>query len=233
MPRPLRRIVLPLAAGFVLLLLVSPYAVHYLEANAAPGEAVRLAAEVGVRPGMTVAEIGAGDGRLAVEMARLLGTRGQMIATELGDRQQQAIRDAATRARLSNLTVVAAGEHETHLPAGCCDAIYMQRVYHHLADPAAVIGSARRALKTDGTLALMEFEPNVLRNLFAPRGIPRKGHGVTKETLVGEMQAFGFRLRNRLSAWPDGMYLAIFMPATAGPVTRPREARRAFALYAD
>ncbi len=233
MPRPLRRIIVPVAAGFVLLLLASPYAVHYLQANAAPGEAVRLAAEVGVRPGMTVAEIGAGDGRLAIEMARLVGGRGQMLATELGDGQQRAIRDAATRAGLPNLTVLAAAEHETNLPAGCCDAIYMQRVYHHLADPAGVIASARRALKVNGTLALMEFEPNVLRNFFAPRGIPRKGHGVTKEALVAEMQAFGFRLRNRLSAWPDGMYLAIFIPAASGPVTRPREARRAFALYAD
>ncbi len=233
MPRPLRRIILALAAGVVVLLLVSPYAVHYLQANSAPGEAARLAAEVGVRPGTTVAEIGAGDGLLAISMARLLGPGGRMIATELGDAQRRAIRDAATRAGLANVTVLAATEHETNLPAGCCDTIYMQRVYHHLTDPAGVIASARRALRPEGALAIMEFEPNFLRNFFKPRGIPRNGHGVTQDALIGEMQRFGFRLRTRSSAWPDGMYLAIFVPAEAGPATRPRQARRAFALYAD
>jgi SAM-dependent methyltransferase len=220
--RPVRRTVLIFAAAIFVLFVAAVPAIRYLEARDRPAQAARLAAELQIRPGMTVAEIGAGSGAMAVEVARIVGAGGQVIATELGEAHLTAIRDAARRANLANITVVGAAEHETNLPADCCDAIYMQRVYHHLTDPAGVIASARRALKPGGRLGVIDFEPGPIRNLWTPRGVPdRGGHGVPKEALVREMRSFGFTLRSDFIAWPEGEYLAVFSAMPAGSNTRP------------
>lgn len=228
-----RRTVLTVVAAIFVSFAAAVPAIYYLEARNRPAEAARLATELGIRPGMTVAEIGAGSGAMAVEVARLVGAGGgQVIATELGDRRLSAIRDAARHAKLANVVVIAAGEHETNLPADCCDAIYMQRVYHHLTDPAGVIASVRRALRPGGRLGVIDFEPGPIGNLWTPPGVPdRGGHGVPTGTLVREMRSFGFTLRNDFIAWPDAEYLAVFTTATDSQ-SRPRGAIRAVPLLA-
>ncbi len=234
MPRRVRRAALAVVAAIFVLFVAAVPAIRYLEARDRPAEAARLAVELDIRPGMTVAEIGAGTGAMAVEVARIVGSGGHVIATELGEGQLAAIRDAARRANLANIAVIAAAEHETNLPADCCDAIYMQRVYHHLTDPAGVIASARRALKTGGRLGVIDFEPGPIRNLWTPRGVPnRGGHGVPKEALVREMRSFGFTLHNDLLAWPDGQYLAVFSATPAGSNTKPGTTRRVPAFAAS
>lgn len=229
----LRRTVITVVAAIFVFFAAAVPAIYYLEARNRPAEATRLATELGIRPGMTVAEIGAGSGGMAVEVARFVATGGgQVIATELGERRLSAIRDAARRAKLANVVVIAAGEHETNLPADCCDAIYMQRVYHHLTDPAGVIASARRALRPGGRLGVIDFEPGPIRNLWTPRGVPdRGGHGVPTDALVREMRSFGFTLRNGFEAWPDGEYLAVFT-TTGDRGSRPRRATRVIPLLA-
>ena len=192
-----------------------------------------MAAALGIRPGMTVAEIGAGTGAMAVEMARIVGRDGQVIATELGPGKLAAIRETARRAGVSNLSVLAAAEHATNLPLACCEAIYMQRVYHHLTDPAGVIESARQALKPGGRLAVIDFEPGGIKNLSTPRGVPdRGGHGVPKDALVREMRSFGLMLRGGLVDWPDGEYLGVFVATSSGSRTKPRTTREIPALAA-
>ncbi len=212
MSKTLRRTLVAAAAGIVVLGGAAS-AMFYLEARERPAEAARLVAELGVGPGTTVAEIGAGNGALAVEVARLVGQSGQVIATELGEDHLSAIRDAGRRARLANLTVVPAAEHETNLPAGSCDAIFMQRVYHHLADPAGVIASARRALKPGGRLAIIDFEPHGLGSLWGSNGGTNHREGIAKEVLVREMQSFGLTLRDGFVPWGDNHFLAVFTVA--------------------
>ena len=233
MSRRRGRMVLAAASTCAVLAVVALLAHRYLEAGSQPARAARLASELGIRPGMTVAEIGAGYGGMAVEMARVVGSRGQVYATELGARQLDAIRSAARRANLGNLTVVVAGEHEANLPEGCCDAVYMQRVYHHLTDPAGIIASVRHALKPGGRLALVEFEPNWIRNWSAPRGVPdRGGHGVPKGMLVREMRSFGFGLRGGIAEWPDWEYVAVFSTTTSDGLASPRRATPAIPMVA-
>ncbi len=233
----LRTIVVGFAVtGIVLLVLLVAAAslIRSLEARGRPAEAARLATDLGIGPGATVAEIGAGDGALAVEMARLVGARGRVIATELGDRRLRALQGAAARAGLTNVTVIPAGEHETNLPAGCCDAIYMRRVYHHLTDPPGVMTSALRALKPGARLGVVDFEPSGIGRLWTPRGVPeRGGHGVPQHSLVAEMKSFGFVLRNDIVPWPDRMYLAVFERAASRSNTPLRRPMRQMPVFAS
>jgi ubiquinone/menaquinone biosynthesis C-methylase UbiE len=187
------------------------WTLHYLEARDRPARAARLAEALGIGPGARVAEIGAGAGEMAVEMARIVGPSGEVIATEVRESQLEDIRRAARRAGLTNVTVLLAGEHDSNLPAGCCDAVYMQRVYHHLTDPAGVIASIARALKPEARLAVLDFEPSWIANHSKPAGVrDRGGHGVPKEMLLREMKEFGFQAVGEIEPFGDEVYLAVF-----------------------
>ena len=140
-------------AAFLILLLVFAYGDDEAEVE-------RLADVLDIQPGDTVADVGAGDGWLSIEVATLVGESGQVFATELSADRRDAIRTAVAAAGLDNVTVVEAGEHETNLPPSCCDAIFLRRVYHHLTDPAATNASLHAALKPGGRLAVVELEFN-------------------------------------------------------------------------
>jgi len=104
---------------------------------------------------MTVAEIGAGYGRLAVRVARHLGPSGRLFATEIEAEKRNAIQSAATAAGLANIAVIQAGQHSTRLPDDCCDLIFMRRVYHHLDD--AINKSLYSSLRPGGRLVIIDF----------------------------------------------------------------------------
>ncbi len=113
-----------------------------------------------LREGMTVGEIGAGRGWLTVEVARRVGPSGRVYSTELNAARLSDIRQAVGEGGLSNVTVLEAGERATNLPAGCCEAIFMRRVYHHLSEPSAILASIHEALKPDGRLARPQLDPS-------------------------------------------------------------------------
>ena len=210
-PRRLGSLVLGLVASLVALGLVGGLTIRYLEARDRPEQARRLAEALRVAPGSTVAEVGAGNGAMAVEMARLVGPGGRVIATEVTESQLEDIRRAARRAGLTNITVLLAGELDSNLPAGCCDAVFMQRVYHHLRNPAPVMASVARALKPEAHLGIVDFEPGGIRNLSTPRGVPeRGGHGVPREMLLREMKEHGFETVGEVEQFGDEQYLAVF-----------------------
>ena len=121
-------------------------------------EVDRLARLLDIRPSDTVADIGAGDGGLSIEVATVVGEAGQVFATERSPRRRDDIREAVAIAGLGNVTVVEAGEHETNLAPAGCDAIFMRRVYHHLTAAAAFNASLYASLKPGGRLAIIELE---------------------------------------------------------------------------
>ena len=168
-------------------------------------EIERLANLLDIQPGDTVADVGAGDGWLSVEVATVAGEAGHVFATELSSRRRDDIRESVAVAGLGNVTVVEAGEHETNLAPGCCDAIFMRRVYHHLTDPAAYNASLYASLKPGGRLAIVELEFNGILSPF--RGWP---HWTDDERVVAEVTAAGLT-HVTTADWPlAAHYAAVF-----------------------
>ncbi len=95
-------------------------------------EAERLVALLELEPGDAVAEIGAGDGDLTVDVARALGPRSRVFTTELQGELAALRRHVADA---PNVTAVEALADATNLPEGCCEAVYMRRVFHHFRRP--------------------------------------------------------------------------------------------------
>ena len=194
-----RKLTLWLGGAAVLILLL------VFTAGNDESEVVRLAGVLDLQPGDSVADVGAGDGWLSIEMATIVGESGHVFATELSADRRDAIRAAVAAAGLDNVTVVEAGERETNLAPECCDAIFMRRVYHHLTDTAATNAGLHAALKPGGRLAIVELEFNgLLRPL---RGWP---HWTDDAQVVAEVTAAGLTHVETVD-WPLGAhYAAVF-----------------------
>ncbi len=104
-------------------------------------ESAQLATLLGLREGSRVADVGAGKGTYALELARLVGPTGHVFATEIDSKCRQQSRSAAANAGLQNLSVVEAREVDTGLERSCCDATLMRGVYHHVTRPMETNGS--------------------------------------------------------------------------------------------
>ena len=175
-------------------------------------EPQRLAAALGVSAGMTIADIGAGDGAMAVVLAGVVGEDGVVFATELADTRRQDIAERATSSGAGNLRVVAAGARDPGLPESCCHGVYLRTVFHHIEEPEAFAAALGRTVRPGGRVAVIDFAPGTLWFHGAD-------HGVRQADVVAAFDGAGWRVRQRDDAWGGGMFLLVFerRPAASGP----------------
>ena len=161
-------------------------------------ETARIAEVLELRPGMTVGDVGAGDGSYSVFLAEQVGGSGRVFATEVDPDLVDEIRQKVEGH--SRVTVILGELDATGLPDGCCDRILLRRVYHHFLDPDAMDQSMFNALEPGGTIAVIDFLPRG----SAPEGVPenRGGHGTPIDVLTEEMTRNGFELVGQVENWP-------------------------------
>ncbi|MQA28886.1 MAG: methyltransferase domain-containing protein [Luteitalea sp.] len=167
-----------------------------------------------LRPGMTVADVGAGFGAWTTRFSKVVGPSGHVYSTDVGAAQLAALRDAAQREGLPNVTVVEGATNSSNLPALCCDAILIRDAYHHLTQPDAIVKSLAAALRPGGRLAVIDFPPRP--NSEVPTGVPsnRLGHGVPPGVVEREVGAVLTHVRT-IASWnpdsqPASLYLVLF-----------------------
>lgn len=174
-------------------------------------EIAKLAAIMRWKQGTIVADIGAGDGRYSFAAAERVGESGKTYATEIDKEKLAQMRDEVKKKNLRNVDVVESGETETNLPAACCDAIFLRRVYHHITKPLEFDASMLRALKPGGKLAIIDFPPHP--EYGRVKGVPkdREDHGIQKKILIDELTKAGFQLEKIADDWPTSDYCVVFV----------------------
>jgi ubiquinone/menaquinone biosynthesis C-methylase UbiE len=173
-------------------------------------EMQRLKQLLALQQGSVVADVGAGKGELTLALAGEVGSSGRVFSTEIDPNRLQRLRELAAGAKLGNVTVVEARSAETGLPQGCCDAIVLRRVYHHLIDPSSINASLLRSLRPGGVLVVIDFPPP----FFWSRG----SLGVPAQAVIGEVTASGFERLRVIDDWPGrgplGSYCVVFRKPT-------------------
>ena len=184
------------------------------ERRTAEGHVPKLVEVLQLKPGMTVADVGAGGGAFTVVLGKWIGD-GKVYATDIGQRQLREIRAYAEKEGLQNVTVLEGAAAATNLPPACCDALFMRDVYHHVTAPAAFNQSLLASLKPGGRLAILDFRPRPGSQLF--EGVPanRGGHGIAPNLVEEELKAAGFRHVTTIDSWPpdekkQAIYLVLF-----------------------
>jgi ubiquinone/menaquinone biosynthesis C-methylase UbiE len=149
---------------------------------------------IGVREGITVCEIGAGDGELSIAAARAVGSAGRVYTSELGEERMKALQTKVAGSNLAQVTAVAGAPAATNFPPAGCDALFMRNVYHHFGDPAAMNASIATALKPGGRAAIVDFTPPD-KEAERPADRSKDGmHGVSADTVARELKAAGLEL---------------------------------------
>lgn len=182
-------------------------------------ESQRLEEVLALAPGDVVADVGAGDGEWTLELARRVGPSGRVFATEIDPDRIREIRAAVAEAGVANVTVIEGTPDDTKLPHGCCDAILLRHVYHHITHPAPMSASLLQAVRPGGFVAVIDFEP-LTRLLPVPDGVPanRRAHGMPIDVLIEEMTARSFGVSHRIEDWFRFDYCVVFQAPAVGTV---------------
>ncbi len=177
----------------------------------AAGEIARLAELMGWKAGVIVADIGAGDGEYTFAAVERVGAAGKVYATEIDAKKIEALKGEVAKRKVTNVIVVESKEADTNLPAGCCDAIFLRRVYHHLTKPAEFDAALVRSLKSGGRLAIIDFPPRA--GLDPVEGVPsnRGGHGIPQKIVIEELSAAGLQVEKIVNDWPEDSYCVLFV----------------------
>lgn len=168
-------------------------------------EAVTVMDLADIRPGMTVADIGAGEGYYTVRLAERVGRSGRVLAEDI-DRDALARLGSRVEAeRLDNVSIKLGTPDDPRLPRGSFDRIFMVHMYHEVAEPYAFLWRLRPALKKNGSVIVVDVDR------------PTSEHGTPPKLLFCEFGSVGFRLAEFVRKPEIAGYYARFEPAGERP----------------
>jgi predicted methyltransferase len=145
---------------------------------------------LGLKPGMTVADIGAGTGLFTRLFAAQVGPEGRVIAVDISEEFTRNILRTARDQGLDNVEVVVNTQQSTGLDLGSIDLVFICDTYHHFEYPEAMMSSVYQALRPGGEVIIVDFRRRAGVNSPWIMDHVREG----KEGVVQEMAQAGFRL---------------------------------------
>jgi ubiquinone/menaquinone biosynthesis C-methylase UbiE len=146
------------------------------------GEAQTVMDLAEVAPGMTVADIGAGEGYYVVRLAARVGAKGRVLAQDIDAGALARLGARVERGALGMVSIVKGAPDDPRLPAGSFDRVFMIHMYHEIAEPYAFLWRLWPALKPGGTVVVVDAER------------PTEQHGTPTALLLCEFETAGFRL---------------------------------------
>jgi FkbM family methyltransferase len=155
-----------------------------------------LLPNLGLRRGMTVADIGCGNGYHTLLIAEVVGPTGRVIAVDIQPEMLAMLRERLDATGLDNVTLVLGSAHNPRLEPESIDLALMVDVYHEFSYPQPMLQAIHRALRPDGVVALVEFRAE------DPEVPIRPLHKMSKEQILREFPANGFRLVSQFDGLP-------------------------------
>ena len=140
---------------------------------------VRLA---GVEPGMSVADIGAGEGYYTIRLSPLVGPEGRVLAQDIVPATRDELAQRVTRERLDNVAVKLGEPNDPKLPEVSFDRVFLIHMYHEIQRPSEFLWHVRGSLKRDGRVIVVDADRTTDR------------HGTPPKLLVCEFAAIGYEL---------------------------------------
>ena len=146
------------------------------------GEAATVIRLTGIKPGDTVADIGAGSGYYTMRLSPVVGPKGRVIAQDIIPRYLNALKTRVRRAGLTNISFVQGRSADPRLPENSLDAALLIHMYHEIEQPYALLWRLRKSLKPEGRIAIVDLDRNP------------EFHGMPRTLLVCEVKAVGYEL---------------------------------------
>ena len=111
----------------------------------------------GIRAGMTVADIGAGEGYYTIRLAERVGAKGRVLAEDIIPEVRNRLAERVYRERLDNVSVRLGAPADPKLPAKSFDRILMVHMYHEIEAPYEFLWRMRPSLKPGGRVVIVDY----------------------------------------------------------------------------
>ena len=162
---------------------------------------------IGVKPGMTIGEVGAGTGRVTVWLAVAVGSAGKIYANDIDASALDHLQKRCQREGLTNVTTVLGTVEDPRLPRGALDIAFMTNTYHHLEKPVELVRNLLPALRKNGILAIVERDKD---------RTPHRDEATSQKDFIAQMDQAGFEvIKVDTSMMEDNIYIARPKPAPA------------------
>ncbi len=160
-----------------------------------PDEVIRA---VGVQSGEIVADVGAGTGYFSLPLAQAVGSEGRVYALDAQCGMLERLKSKLESCPALNIECVRAEADAMTLPDATCDLMFLANVWHEFEDRKAVIEELKRILRRAGSIAILDWRPDV-----TPEHRPPLEHRLSSSSARAELKAMGFA---RLSEENIGRY---------------------------
>ena len=178
-------------------------------------EVPQIAARLKLHAGMTVGDLGAGNGYDTLRLASLVGPTGHVIAEDVNPSALQALSAQATQRKLSNVTIALGEPQDPRLPARSLDAAILVHMYHEIAHPYAFLYNLAGALRPGARVGVEELDR------------PTVSHGTPPALLRCEFEAVGYRVQGFAPLKGNLGYFAVFAAPSSPPAPQRIRACRA------
>jgi len=168
-------------------------------------EAERVMDRLGIRPGMRVADVGAGLGYYAVRLARRLGSTGTVYAQDVSREYLDRLEARLAREQVRGVIVVHGTPGDPKLPAASVDLAILSHMYHEVTNPYEFLYNLHRSLVPGARVAIIDVDKRT------------QDHGTPPALLRCELAAVGYRQVDFTTLAPADGYLAVFVPPAALP----------------
>lgn len=159
----------------------------------------------GVKPGMSVADIGAGEGYYTVRLAERVGAKGRVLAQDIDGDALRRLGARVEKDRLDNVSIKPGAADDPRLPERSFDRVFLVHMYHEVAEPYAFLWRIWPSLKPGGKVVVVDVDRSTAQ------------HGIPPALLFCEMEAVGFRL-DKFHRKPEiAGYYAQFVAAPKRP----------------
>jgi ubiquinone/menaquinone biosynthesis C-methylase UbiE len=169
------------------------------------GEAEEVMQLAGIKAGMVVADVGAGEGYYTVRLSRVVGAKGRVLAEDIVPDVRDTLSDRIQRENLENVAVKLGTADNPMLPTQSFDRVFLVHMYHEVQSPYAFLWHLRDGLKPDGLIAVVDSDR------------PIKRHGIPPRELKCEFAALGMTpVKFSMLTGGDAYYMA-FRAASPRP----------------
>ena len=151
---------------------------------------------LGLKQGMTVCDMGCGNGFYSLKMAKAIGPEGKVLCVDIQPEMLKFLRQRAARARIKNIEPILGTLWDPKLPAGKVDLILLVDVYHEFSHPEHMLAAMRKSLAPNGRIALVEYREEDPKVPILPL------HKMSKKQIMKEFPPNGFKLVDEFDGLP-------------------------------
>jgi ubiquinone/menaquinone biosynthesis C-methylase UbiE len=147
-----------------------------------------MLANLGIKTGMTICDMGCGNGFHTLNMAELTGDKGVVYGVDIQPEMLTLLRERMEEKVIENVIPILGSYHNPHLPPDSVDLILLVDVYHEFSHPEQMLAAMRKSLKPDGVIVMVEYREE------DPEVPIKRLHKMSKKQIDKELTANGFQL---------------------------------------